>query len=274
MKFAFCNEMFGDQPFVDAFRAARALGYTGIEIAPFTLAKDAYAVSPEQRASVKQLIADLGMEVVGLHWLLAKTEGYYLTTPDAEVRRRTGDYLAELTNLCADLGGNLMVLGSPVQRNLLPGVTHEQAMEFAADTIRRAVPVMEERGITLALEPLGPKEGNFLNTAALGIELAKMIDSPRVKLHLDIKAMSTETISIPEVIRQSAPWVAHFHANDPNLLGPGMGEVDCAPIFAALREIGYDGWVSVEVFDYAPGPERILEESMACMRRCLQDSLS
>jgi sugar phosphate isomerase/epimerase len=274
MKFAFCNEMFGDRPFADAFRAARDLGYTGIEIAPFTLAKDAYLVTPEQRESVKQLIADLGMEVVGLHWLLAKTEGYYLTTPDAEVRRRTGDYLAELTKLCADLGGNLMVLGSPVQRNLLPGVTHEQAMELAADTIRRAVPVMEERGITLALEPLGPKEGNFLNTAALGIELAQMIDSPNVKLHLDIKAMSTEAIPIPDVIRQSAPWVAHFHANDPNLLGPGMGEVDCAPIFAALREIGYNGWVSVEVFDYAPGPERILEESMACMRRCLQDSFS
>lgn len=269
MKFAFCNEMFGERPFADAFRVARDLGYTGVEIAPFTLAKDVYSVTPEQVASVKEIVADLGMEVVGLHWLLAKTEGYYLTTPDAEVRRRTGDYLSALTHLCADLGGSLMVLGSPVQRNLLPGVTHEQAMEFAADTIRGAVPALEARGITLALEPLGPKEGNFLNTAALGIELAQMIDSPKVKLHLDIKAMSTEAIPIADVIRSSAAWVAHFHANDPNLLGPGMGEVDCGPIFAALQEIAYDGWVSVEVFDYAPGPERILAESMACMRRCL-----
>lgn len=275
MKFAFCNEMFGDRPFADAFLAARDLGYTGIEIAPFTLAKDADSVSAGQRQSVKNLAADLGMEIVGLHWLLAKTEGYYLTTPDAAVRQRTGDYLAALTRLCADLGGTLMVLGSPVQRNLLPGVTHEQAMEFAADTIRRTVPVLEEHGITLALEPLGPKEGNFLNTAALGIELAQRIDSPQVRLHLDIKAMSTEAIPIPDVIRQSAAWVAHFHANDPNLLGPGMGEVDCAPIFEALREIDYQGWVSVEVFDYSPGPERILEESMNCMRRCcLQEPTS
>jgi sugar phosphate isomerase/epimerase len=275
MKFAFCNEMFGDRPFADAFLAARDLGYTGIEIAPFTLAKDADSVSAGQRQSVKNLAADLGMEIVGLHWLLAKTEGYYLTTPDAAVRHRTGDYLAALTRLCADLGGTLMVLGSPVQRNLLPGVTHEQAMEFAADTIRRTVPVLEEHGITLALEPLGPKEGNFLNTAALGVELAQRIDSPQVRLHLDIKAMSTEAIPIPDVIRQSAAWVAHFHANDPNLLGPGMGEVDCAPIFEALREIDYQGWVSVEVFDYSPGPERILEESMNCMRRCcLQEPTS
>ena len=269
MKFAFCNEMFGDRPFEDAFRAARDLGYTGVEIAPFTLAKDAFEVTEAQCDSVKRLVADLGMEVVGLHWLLAKTEGYYLTTPDDEVRRETGGYLTALTNLCADLGGTLMVLGSPVQRNLLPGVTHEQAMEYAADTIRMAVPALEERGITLALEPLGPKEGNFLNTAALGIELAKMVDSPNVRLHLDIKAMSTEAIPIADVIRQSVPWVAHFHANDPNLLGPGMGDVDCVPIFGALKEIGYEGWVSVEVFDYAPGPEKILEDSMAYMRRCL-----
>jgi len=269
MKYAFCNELFGDRPFEEAFRVARDLGYTGIEIAPFTLAKDAHAVTPEQRESVKRLVADLGMEVVGLHWLLAKTEGYYLTSPDADLRRRTGEYLATLTHLCADLGGTLMVLGSPVQRNLLPGVTHEQAMEYAADAIRFAVPALTERGITLALEPLGPKEGNFLNTAASGIELAQMIDSPQVRLHLDVKAMSTEAISIPDILRASAPWMAHFHANDPNLLGPGMGEVDFVPIFAALKEIAYDGWVSVEVFDYAPGPERILAESMACMRRCV-----
>jgi len=142
-------------------------------------------------------------------------------------------------------------------------------MEYAADAIRFAVPALTERGITLALEPLGPKEENFLNTAASGIELAQMIDSPQVRLHLDVKAMSTEAIPIPDILRASAPWMAHFHANDPNLLGPGMGEVDFVPIFAALKEIGYDGWVSVEVFDYAPGPERILAKSMACMRRCV-----
>ena len=266
MKYAICNELFQDWPFEKAFAYARETGYTGVEIAPFTIHTDAREISPGQRAAVKNQIADAGLECVGLHWLLAKTEGYYLTTPDEAVRARTGEYLAELARLCRDLDGSIMVLGSPFQRNLLPGVTHEEAMAHAADTVKRAMPVLEDRGVTLALEPLGPAEGDFLNTAERGIELAEMIGSPNCKLHLDVKAMSTETKAIADILRDSRDWMVHFHANDPNLLGPGMGEVNYEPIFGALKDIAYDGWVSVEVFDYQPGIETICEESIRHMR--------
>ncbi len=266
MNYAICNETFQDWPFEKAFRFARECGYTGIEIAPFTLNHDARAIGAEERARVKGQIADAGLTCVGLHWLLAKTEGYYLTTPDAAVRGRTSDYLAELARLCRDLDGTIMVLGSPLQRNLLPGVSHDQAMDHAAEVIRAAMPVLEDCGITLALEPLGPAEGDFLNTAELGIDLARRVDSPNCRLHLDVKAMSTEAKPIADIIRDSRDWIAHFHANDPNLLGPGMGEVAFEPIFGALKEIGYDGWVSVEVFDYSPGAETICEKSLAYMR--------
>ncbi len=270
MKFALCNEMFEGWPFEKAFQFAKDCGYTGIEIAPFTLGTDAYAIPAEKRAETRDLIEGLGQTVVGLHWLLAKTEGYYLTSPDEAVRKKTGAYLTELANLCGDMNGTIMVLGSPQQRNLLPGVSHEEAMEYAADVIRMAEPTFRERGVTLALEPLGPGEGNFLNTAASGVELAKMVDSPNVKLHLDVKAMSTESKPIPQIIHESAEWVAHFHSNDPNLLGPGMGEVKFEPIFQALKEIDYQGWVSVEVFDYSPGVEKICQDSMSYMLKCLE----
>ena len=158
-----------------------------------------------------------------------------------------------------------MVLGSPHQRNLLPGVSHSEAMKHAADVIRAAVPTLAERNVTLALEPLGPGEGDFLLTAQAGAELMDMIDSPHVRLHLDVKAMSTEALPVAQIIEANASRMAHFHANDPNLLGPGMGEVDFAPIFAALRQIDYDGWVSVEVFDYSPGIEEIAKTSMTNM---------
>jgi sugar phosphate isomerase/epimerase len=267
MRFAICNETFQDWPFEKAFAFARELGYTGIEIAPFTMATSAYDISPAKREEVKRQAEEADLEVVGLHWLLAKTSGYYLTTPDDAVRTKTADYLAELTRLCRDLGGRIMVLGSPVQRNLLPGVSHDQALELAADVLRRVVPTLEECDVTLAVEPLGPQEGDFLNTAKLGVQLIEMVGASHVRLHLDVKAMSTESTPVPQLIRENAPYLAHFHANDPNKRGPGMGEVDFHPILEALGEIDYRGWVSVEVFDYEPGPERLARESIEYLQR-------
>ena len=272
MKYAVCNEMFGDQPFDEAWKLAREIGYTGVEIAPFTFEPgaevvDAGEISAERRTEVKQQAADAGLEVVGLHWLLAKTEGFYLTSPDAAVRKTTVEYFKTLAQLCADLGGKVMVLGSPYQRNLLPGVSYDEAEQYAAEVMRAVMPVCADLDVTIALEPLSPAEGDFLLTAESGIRLAKLIDSPNCQLHLDVKAMSSEEKSIADIIRDSRDWTVHFHANDANLLGPGMGEIEFEPIFAALKETAYDGWVSVEVFKYEPSPEAIARQSFEYMQR-------
>jgi sugar phosphate isomerase/epimerase len=267
MKYAICNETFLNWPLDKALAFARECGYTGVEYAPFTLGADAYAVSAERRAEIRRMTEAAGLETVGLHWLLAKTQGYYLTTPDDAVRAKTAEYLCELTRMCRDLGGRILVLGSPLQRNLLPGVSHAQALDFAADVLRKVVPTLRECGCVIAVEPLGPQEGDFLLTAAAGVELIQKVDAPEVQLHLDVKAMSSESRPVHETIREFAKWMVHFHANDPNRRGPGMGELDFKPIFQALRDVGYQGWVSVEVFDYEPGVERLARESIDYMRR-------
>ena len=269
MKFAICNETYQDWPLEKTFEHAREVGYTGIEFAPFTLGTDAMDVSESRRAEIRDLLEKYQLESIGLHWLLAKTEGYYLTSPEAAVRERTSEYMRELARLCRDLNGSVMVLGSPLQRNLLPNVTLDQAMDYAAEVIRAALPALEDHQVTLALEPLGPAEGDFMLTAESGIQLAQMIDSPQVRLHLDVKAMSSEEKPIPDIIKDSREYLAHFHANDPNKRGPGMGDVDFVPIFQALQEINYDGWVSVEVFDYEPGIEALTRDSLSYMQKCL-----
>jgi sugar phosphate isomerase/epimerase len=271
MKYAFCNEMFGDEPFQEAWPKVAQLGYTGVEIAPFTLWKedepfDARAVPAFMRQHVKQVAADAGLAIIGLHWLLAKTEGLYLTSPDTAVRRATSDYLKALAELCADLGGKVMVLGSPQQRNLLPGVGYDDAEEYAADVLSAVMPTCQDLGVTISLEPLGPAEGDFMLTAEAGIRLAKKIGSPNCRLHLDVKAMSSEKNPIPVIIANSQEWIEHFHANDPNLLGPGMGDVEFGEIFQALHDIKYDGWVSVEVFKYEPSALEIARVSIEYMQ--------
>jgi len=269
MRYAICNETFLDWPFDKAFAFARECGYEGIEIAPFTIENDVREISSAKRTEVRRQAEAAGLDVVGLHWLLAKTEGLYLTSPDKAVRQATSGYLGELARLCRDLGGEVLVLGSPQQRNLLPGVTMEQGMEFAAEVLRDAVEVLEETKVILAVEPLGPAEGDFLNHAADAVQLIGMVDSPRCRLHLDCKAMSSEPDPIADVVRANASMMQHFHANDANKLGPGFGEIDFVPIFAALQDVDYRGWVSVEVFDYSPGIERLARDSIQYMRECV-----
>jgi len=268
MKFAICNETFLDWPFDRAFAFARQCGYTGIEIAPFTLAADVGDISAARRAEVRRQAEAADMQVVGLHWLLANTTGYYLTSPDAAIRHKTAQYVRDLAHLCRDLGGSILVFGSPQQRNLLPGVSHDQGLEYAAEVFQAAMPVLDELDVTLAVEPLGPAEGNFLLTADSGARLVEMVGSSNCRLHLDCKAMSSEGAPIPDIIRRHAAMLVHFHANDANRLGPGFGEIDFVPIFEALGAIDYHGWVSVEVFDYSPGVERLARESIEYMQRC------
>ena len=83
--------------------------------------------------------------------------------------------------------------------------------------------------------------------------------------------MSSEPTPIPDIIKQSAKHLAHFHANDPNLLGPGMGEVKFEPIIKALDDADYDGYLSVEVFDFKPGAEKIASESIRYLKKVCRD---
>ncbi len=266
MRYAICNETYGDRPFAAVCEHAVRCGYTGLEIAPFTLAPRVTDVTSRQRAELRRTLEGAGLDCVGLHWLLAKTEGFHVTHPDAAVRSRTVDYLAEIARLAADLGGRVLVFGSPQQRSLLPGVSAAQATDRLEEVFTRLVPTLEETGTVVALEPLSPAETDVLTTAAETCRLIERIGAPQVRLHLDVKAMASEPEPIPAIIAASARHLEHFHANDTNLQGPGFGAVDFVPIFAALRGIGYDGWVSVEVFDYAPGAERLVRDSIDYMK--------
>ena len=266
-RYAICNETFGDWPLAKACDVAMACGYTGLEVAPFTLAPLVTELSGLQRGEIRRTIARSGLECVGLHWLLAKTEGFHVAHPDAAVRRRTVDYLAELARLCNELGGRVLVFGSPKQRSLLPGMSQATAEDHICEVFSKLVPVLETTDTVVALEPLAPSETDVLTTAADTCRVIDRVGSPHVRLHLDVKAMASEAAPIPDIIRASARHLEHFHANDENLQGPGFGAVDFLPIFRALDDIRYAGWVSVEVFDYAPGPERLARESIDYMRR-------
>lgn len=272
MKFAICNEIFQGWKLEDTLAFAAKAGYHALELAPFTIAPHVTDISAAERRRIRDTAHRAGIPICGLHWVLVQTTGLHLNHPDAAVRTRTARYLCDLVDFCADVGGQTIVIGSPKQRNLLSGVTAEQAWNWAAETFRDAVHRAQERAVTLCLEPLAPVETDFINTAAEGIRFVDQFRSPHFQVILDVKAMSAEPDPIPQIIKTSWPHFAHFHANDKNLKGPGFGDVDFRPIFAALREVGYTGHVSVEVFKFEEGPEVIATRSIDYMKRCLGDT--
>ena len=272
MRFAICNELFEGWPFDRVCRYVKGIGYDGLELAPFTLAPLITDLDSGQRSMLRKQAEDAGLEIIGLHWLLARTEGLHLTTADAGVRSRTADYLIALAQATRDLGGHLMVFGSPKQRSLTDGVSWNQAFDHATEVFRRAMPGIADSGVRLCMEPLAPVDTNFINTCAEGARLMDAVGHQNFVLHLDVKAMSSEAAAVPDVIREYAPRAGHFHANDANMRGPGFGDVDFVPIFKALRDRAYGGWVSLEVFDYTPDPETIASKSIEYMRKSMAET--
>lgn len=274
IKLGICNELFENWDFAKTCAAIKQAGYDGVEIAPFTLAPTIYDLSADRRRELRSIVSDSGLETIGLHWLLAKTEGFYLTTPDEATRRRTEDYLVALAEATRDLNGSLMVLGSPKQRDLLPGVSYEQAADYACEALSNVMRRIESLEVDLCLEPLATTETNFLNTCDQANQMIARVGHPRFKLHMDVKAQSGETnMTVPALIQAHARLAGHFHAQDTNLRGPGMGEVDFKPIIKALVDSGYDRWVSVEVFDFSPGAVETATQSIACLRDALAAAL-
>jgi len=268
MKFALCNEMFENRPMAEVCSVARNLGYHGLEIAPFTLAPSADEVTPEQRKEVRQTIEDHGLETVGLHWLFAGPTGLHMTTKDNQVWGRTRDYLSCLLDLCSDLGGKVLVLGSPKQRSIVEGQTKDGAWQRAVELLSSVLDKAGQLGLTICFEPLSPVETDFINTVAEGMKMVRQINHPNFKIHLDVKAMCSEPTPVPEIIRSvRAEDIGHFHVNDSNLYGPGMGEVDYTPIAEAINEVGWNKWLSVEVFKYDPDPETIARKSIAYLKK-------
>jgi sugar phosphate isomerase/epimerase len=302
VRFALCSETFVETPLDEAFAKIASFGYKGVEVAPFhatgmrraevarpgavgpgstvgpagrpgatataTQAGDIRKLDMPRRAHLTAAAREAGLEVVGLHWLLARTEGMSVTSTDPGVRERTAGYLGELAELTAQLGGRVMVFGSPAQRAIGEDEGLEEALPRAAETFRRAAELSAKVGVELLIEPLSTRETRFVNTKDEAMRLIDEVGHDSFGLHLDCKAMAAEAKPMPQIVEEAAGIVRHFHANDEEAMGPGFGRTDLRPFAEAVMRTGYDGWISVEPFDTSPGPAVVAERSLAYLREC------
>ena len=268
VKFGICSEIFKDwNDIARTIHFVKETGYDGLEVAPFTFAPFVTDISQDTRTEIVKRAAEADLDILGIHWVFVGPDGVHLTHPDPAIRRFTATYLKALVDFCGDIGGKIIVFGSPKQRNVEEGVTYDQAFGYARAIFEEAMPVCEARGVTICMEPLTHLETNFLQSAAETVTLVDAVGHPNFQLILDTKAMTFEQDNRPTLIRRYADKMKHYHANDENMHGPGFGEVDFAPIFEALKEIQFGGYVSVEVFNFEPGPEAIAQKSLAYMKQ-------
>ncbi len=258
MRIALCNEVLRELPFERQADLAARLGYDGMELAPFTLGAEPHRLPSRERRRLRRLISDAGLQVVGLHWLLIVPAGLSITSADPSARDRTLEVLRGLVGLCAELGGRVMVHGSPQQRRFAPGEDPVTARARGIELIATAAEAARAAGLVYCLEPQPPAKTEFVNTVAEAAAIIAELGNPALKTMIDTCAATAgESEPIPALIERWMPsgMIAHVQVNDRNGRAPGQGDDEFAPVFRALRRTGYSGVVSVEPFVYEPdGP--------------------
>src|SRR5215471_8370668 len=189
-----CNEAFEKWPFADACKAIRTAGYTGIEIAPFTLAETPAEVTAAQRKEYREIIGSEGLAFVGLHWLMVSPKGLHVTGPDENLRRRSWDHIRALIDLCADLGPDgVLVFGSPKARCTTGGLSREQAIRHFVEGFACIAPHAEARGVTVLVEALPANQCDVVQTMAEAVAIVEEIASPAIQTMFDVHNTLDET---------------------------------------------------------------------------------
>jgi D-psicose/D-tagatose/L-ribulose 3-epimerase len=272
MRISLCNEVIDELPFGRQCEVAAALGYDGLEVAPVTLTDDPTKLTATQITALRRAASDAGIAITGLHYLMRAPAGLSITSADATQRLRSVEAMRRLCGLCAELGGKILVHGSPDQRKLDPG-DEENGRKRGIDCFAAVADAARQAGVTYCIEALARMQTAFVNTVAEAAAIVRRIDNPALRTMIDCAAAGlTEHEPVDALVRRWLPTglIAHIHFNDPNRRGPGEGDLAFAPILTALREGGYAGDASIEPFDYKPDGPTCAARGIGYIRGILQ----
>jgi sugar phosphate isomerase/epimerase len=264
---AICNEIYKGWAFADACKSMRAIGYEGIEIAPFTLADDPAALSEDRRREYRSIMEGEGLHFVGLHWLLLAPKGLHVTTSNAELRKKSWRHVDLLIDLCADLAGDraengVMVFGSPQQRRTASGVSRETATRYLIEGLAGVAPHAEQRRVTILIEPLPRNQCDVIVSLEEAVRAVQEINSPAVRTMFDTHNAVDEVEPHAQLVDRYFDYIRHVHINETDGRHPGTGDYNFVPVLEVLARRRYQGWLSLEVFDFSPGAENIARDSL------------
>ncbi len=242
----------------DAFARAAALGFDAVEVFPSS-------AEETDAAELSALCGRHGLKVAaigtGAGWVRHRLR---LTDPDPAVRRRAIEFVAAVIDLAAGCGAPA-IIGSMQGRFDAP-VTRPQSLGWLREALEELGPRAHARGTFLLYEFLNRYETNLCVNVAEAVELVDSLRMPGVRLLCDLFHMNIEEADLAAAIRVAGPRIGHVHLADSNRRAAGFGHTDFAPVVAALRDVGYTGYLSAEVLAL-PDPRRAAEQTIASFRR-------
>ena len=217
----------------------------GIELAPSLIWNEPINSSREERQKLKKQINNSGLEFVGFHSLLFSRPELQLFKDDNS-RKKTIEYILNLINLCADLGGKQLIFGSPNNRSL-HGRDYEQCLKQSHDDFFEIAEHGKKKNVFFCIEPLGKNYTDFIISMEEGGQMVKKINHFNFRLHLDTKTIFSNNEDINKITREYGDLIQHVHVSDDDLREPGTVNKNHQSIGKSLKKINYNKFLSIEM---------------------------
>ena len=257
------------------------LGFEAVELIPFD--PDNFPAKQIRKAA-----ADLDLTIYTGYGMPPE---YNTISPDPRVRKAGVEFSKKLIDLSNEAGAE--VFGGAVYCGwgyLTGKMRSEDEWRWGVDSYRQIAEYAKSTSdLMLGIETLNRFESHFLNIVADAVRFIEDVDMPNVKIHLDTFHMIREEFDMLDAIRQAGPYLAYFHACENQRGIPGTGQVPWADVFKTLKEVGYDGCITIESFDpnmekiaklcciwrkFADSPEQLATEGLAYLKKVQQEVFS
>ncbi|WP_372999747.1 TIM barrel protein [Lutispora sp.] len=241
----------------ESIKKAAELGYDGVELA--LLDKDQVDVN-----KIKELINKYNMEipVISSGQVFAGS-GLWFTSPDVEKRKRVIEVFKGLVDVAVVFGAMLNI--GRVRGFIAEGETLEETEQRFAEVLEEVSDYANKKGVKLILEPVNRYEINFINNCDQGVDLINKLGISGLGLMPDVFHMNIEDASIEGNLKKYIDYIDYVHFADSNRLAPGWGHLDFESIVDALKEVNYDGWISVEILP-EPNSDSAAEQAIKHLR--------
>ena len=263
MEYAICNELFGRMDFEQVCKLIAKYGYKGIEIAPFTILSNqlepADYIDFLKINKIKNTLRKYKLQFVGFHSLFYGFINYHLFSQDLKIRDKTYNHLRNLVRVVGEMGGGILILGSPQERKVL-NIPIEEAEDILINQLKEMIDYLKENGAKILLEALPISHTNFINTLKQSKNIIEKIGSEQIQGMFDFHNCTDERLSWSELIDQYFKMIKHIHLNEINGSYPGSGASDFLPAFRILTKLNYDKWISMEIFDQPKDVENMLHQ--------------